>query len=160
MPGTSISIAGTARTFMWLCFDVVASWLGPAIVETALNRLIPSGSAAAIIGKEWALSVLLAGGFGFLAYRIWRSNTHRVSWIVFLVWFLFGVFLLERRAHPASIADFWIQVSGIECAASLRAADCQTFFLFTVPLVRGLAYSAGALFGARILRPAPVPAGG
>jgi hypothetical protein len=142
-----------ARTLGFFFVDLLTSFIGPVILEQPLYRLIPTNSAAGVIVKEWALSILLAGGLGFLAYRTLRTKTARIIWILFFLWFAFGVAAhLGVSNHQVSVGSLWGQFSGIECAVSLRNLDCQTFFLFTIPFVRGVAYSSGAVLAAWVYK--------
>lgn len=144
---TSLSISRIAQGFGSLSLDVLISLLGPTIVALPLYQLIMPSSATAVTSLEWILSVVLAGTLGFLAYRTWQTDTARVSWVIFFLWFAFG---LVAKFRLVSISDLWLQFSGIECTRSLLNLDCQTFPLFTLPLVRGLSYSAGAFLAVRI----------
>jgi hypothetical protein len=142
-----------ARTLGFFFVDAATSFIGPVILEPPLYRLIPTNSALGVIVKEWTLSILLAGGLGFLAYRTLRTKTARMIWLLFFLWFAFGVAThLPVSSRQISIGSLWAQFSGVECAASLRKLDCQAFFLFTIPFVRGVAYSSGAVLAAWIYR--------
>jgi hypothetical protein len=45
----------------------------------------------------------------------------------------------------------WYQFSGLGCGNGIRALECRNFFLFTVPFIRGVAYSFGAFISERAL---------
>jgi len=144
----SFSISDIVKNY---AADVLMSFLGPLILSLPIHWLVPSTSATGVISMEWILSMVLAGALGFFAYRTWRTRTARFTWVIFVLWFVFGLLVKLRFAiDNASIGSLWIQFSGIECTGSLLNLDCQTFPLLTIPLVRGLSYSAGAFLAARV----------
>jgi hypothetical protein len=139
MPRNAISMFRVARVGGWFILDAGGALLGTAIAESSLYRIFPVHSAADVLLKESSLSVLFAALIGFAAFWKWRSKTSKMVWILFVLWFGFGV-----------VVTRWAQLSGAACSITLSKFDCQTFFLFTVPLIRGLSYSCGALLASWI----------
>jgi hypothetical protein len=40
--------------------------------------------------------------------------------------------------------NLWFEFSGLGCSEGIRSVECRNFFIFTIPLLRGLSYSLGA----------------
>ncbi|MGA9526612.1 MAG: hypothetical protein WBS24_00710 [Terriglobales bacterium] len=132
-----------------LLVNLAVAIIGTAILETALWRAIPSHSVAAIVSKEFILSIVIAVFIGFGMWRTWRNPVAKWTWILPAVWFAFGCLTI------AGHGDVWGRLSGFGSQSVLNAPDGRSFFLFTVPLVRAVSYSVGAYLSA-LLYPAPV----
>lgn len=91
---------------------------------------------------------------------------HRVSaamwvWILPSLWFAlrFLPALFASQSHSALIGGrLWGQFSGAACEGGTRALGCINFFVFTIPFVRGVLYSVGALFASRVIQTESQPA--
>ena len=118
--------------------------LGPWVVESPLMPAFHPSSGFDVIWNEWLASVLIAGGLGFSVQRIWQGAAARWSWVIpstfFIPWFILHI----PGGHVVS------RLSGYGCAVQLGGLDCREFFRFTIPLVRGVAYSATSLVAVRI----------
>jgi len=125
----------------------VAAILGTAVLESAIGKAFRPHSLAAILWKEWILSLLCAGFIGFFTWRTWRGSAAMCAWILPSLWFAF-MFLLALPANQRQSvlvgAGLWAQFSGAACGSGLRALGCRNFFVITIPFVRGISYSAGA----------------
>jgi hypothetical protein len=115
---------------------------GTGIIEFPLARILHSHSGGEVILREWIASLILAGPLGFLMQRSWKTGAAKWSWIIPTIFFFFGI--LIHIAMGRSVSRF----SGYDCAVRLNRLSCRDFFLFTVPLARGVAYSFGAILGA------------
>jgi hypothetical protein len=148
MPSGTVSVPRILRVVGLFILDTVAVLVGPAIAESPLHPMFPVHSAAGVLRRESMLSILCAGLIGFLAYWRWRSATSKMVWALFLLGFGFGI--LVSAAEPGGPRA---QLSGAECSITLNRSDCQTFWLFTVPMIRGLSYSCGAFLASWFYRP-------
>ena len=142
----ALSVSGVARGVGMLLVNTIGAVVGVTIVEEPLKLMIPTHSPAAVVGKEWVFSIVCAALLGFLGSRTWLGATTQRTWILTSI--LFGLGVLVHSNHPssgASIGNLWSLFSGTDCAVGLNRFDCVKFFVFTVPFIRGLSYSSGAL---------------
>jgi membrane associated rhomboid family serine protease len=122
----------------FLLIDFAVAVIGTAILDTAVRRMIPSHSAAAIVRKEIILSIVCAAVIGFAMWRAWRNSPAKWTWVPAAVWFAFGYLTV------AGSTDVWGRLSGFGSGSVLSAPDVRTFSTFTVPLIRATFYSLGA----------------
>ncbi len=132
-----------------LLVNLVVAVIGTAILDTAFQGAISSHSVAAMVWKELFFSIVCAGFIGFGMWRTWRNSAAKWIWVLPAVWFVFG--FLTIAGH----GDVWGRLSGFGSESVLSAPDVRSFFLFTVPLVRTVAYSVGA-YVSSLLYPVPV----
>jgi hypothetical protein len=149
------SVARTFRAVGLLILDLLGAVVVPAMLEGTVWRLIPVHSVAAIVVKEWCLSLPCAAFMGFMMYRFWRSGTSKWVWVLPALLFALWAIPYATRSHTHSVflenSGFWFHFSGAACAADV--SNCRDFYAFTVPLVRALSYSGAALLASRVLRP-------
>jgi predicted MFS family arabinose efflux permease len=129
---------------LWnIVLNTAIALFGTAAVESFLARFFHAQSGFDVIRREWILSIGIAGALGYTVQRIWRNAATRWSWIipslVFLPWFILHI----PGGHVVPL------FSGYGCAVQLRGLSCIEFFRFTVPFVRGIAYSATSLLAAQ-----------
>ena len=129
--------------------NVVVAVVGTAILDTGISKGIPSHSIAAVVWKEFILSIICAAFIGFGMWRTWRSSAAKWTWVLPVVWFAFGYLTI------AGHGDVWGRLSGFGSGSVLSAPDVRGFFLFTAPMVRAVSYSVGAYLSS-LLYPAPV----
>jgi hypothetical protein len=122
-----------------LLLGTVIAVFGPAIVESPLNRTLHPHSAYVIVAREWIESIVLAAALGFLVSRLWKSDMNRLAFVLPSALWLAGFVLGINSGHV--VARF----SGSQCAKELGGPGCKDFFVFTIPFVRAVAYSAAAL---------------
>ncbi len=115
--------------------------IGTEIVETIINKAFHLNPLAALVWKEWALSIICAALIGFGMWRTWRNDAAKWAWLLPAVWF--GDRLLSLYAKVHCSPWLWFQLSGMGCNGT-ESIECINFVVFTVPFVRGLAYSVGA----------------
>ena len=124
-----------------LLINVVVAIIGTAILETSIGRLFPAHSVVTVLWKEWILSLTCAASIGFWMWHRWRSDAAKWTWVLPAVWF--GVkFLLAIGSGAVGFQFF-----GTGWADGNRLARWN-FSLFTIPVVRGVAYSLGAYLAA------------
>jgi len=130
-----------------LLINLVIAVVGPAILDTAVRRMIPTYTVTAIVWKEIFLSVVCAAFIGFFMWRTWRSSAAKWTWILAALWFVFGYLSI------AGNENVWGRLSGFSSGSVLTAPDVRTFFAFTVPLIRAISYSVGAYVSSLVYRP-------
>lgn len=134
-----------------ILLNLIVAVIGTAVLDTAVRREIPPYSIAAVIWKEVVLSIICAALIGFGMWRTWRNSSTKWTWVLPVIWFAFGYLVIVGRSDVfGRLSDFG---SGTE--SSLNVPDVRSFFAFTVPLIRGASYSAGAYISS-LLYPAPV----
>jgi hypothetical protein len=125
--------------------DVLNSLVGTAVLEFPLHSIFLVHSKAGILHREAILSIFCAGLLGFMAYWKWRSATSKMAWILFVLFFGFGILISADKP-----GGYWGQLSGSACAVATDSFSCARFWLFTVSLIRGLSYSCGAFLASCI----------
>lgn len=135
----------------FLLVNLVVAVIGTAILDSALWRVIPSHSVAAIVWKEFIFSIVCAAFIGFGMWRTWRSSAAKWTWVLPAVWFAFGYLTI------AGHGDVWGRLSGFGSGSVLTAPDVRSFGLFTVPLVRAISYSVGAYLSSLLYSATVVP---
>ena len=121
----------------FVVMNVIIAVIGTAILDTGVRRSIPSHSIAAILWKECILSIICGAGIGFSVSRIWRNSAAKWTWVLPAVWFAFALIAVAGRGQVFG------RLFGFG-SGNFGAAEIRTFFAFTVPLLRGVSYSAGA----------------
>jgi len=117
--------------------------VGTAVLESEIWRLFPTHSIAGVLQKEWLLGVACSALIGFAMWRILKSSA-TWAWLLPGIWFCFGlIFLQNPKSSAFAGGSLWNRVSGIACDNN-SPAGCRSFFAFTVPFTRGVAYSLGA----------------
>ena len=123
------------RFFGLMLLNVLVAVVGTAVLDTPISRTIPPHTILAVFWKETTLSLICATLIGFGMWRTWRSQAAKWTWVLPLFWFAFG--LLAVAGHGV-MGPLWVR-SGGDVAAQMRS-----FFAFTIPLIRAVAYSVGA----------------
>ncbi len=125
---------------------------GTAILTIGLGKLFHPASIVGVIWKEWILDILLAGLLGILAYRISRSRLGLLVWILPAIWFGLRLLFIVPVVHGShGQLSLWYETSGQDCVHRITDYGCANFFVFTVPLLRSVAYAVGTLLASKIL---------
>jgi hypothetical protein len=135
----------------FLLIDLAVAVIGTATLESAVQRMIPSHSVAAIVTKEIILSIDCAALIGFGMWRTWRNSAAKWTWVPAAVWFAFGYLTM------AGSTDVWGRLSGFGSGSVPSAPDVRSFVVFTVPLIRASFYSLGAYVSSLAYPPSMVP---
>ena len=131
-----------------LLLNLAVALFGTAILDTTVGKLIPTHSINAVLWKEWTLSIICAAFIGFGMWWRWRSRAVKWTWVLTSLWF-------ALRFLPAiGSGDLLFQFSGTGCRDGIAALGCRTFFVFTIPFIRGIAYSLGAYVSSAVYGPA------
>ena len=137
-----------------LIVNVGVALVGTAIIDTAEGKLLPTQSLGGILWKEWILSIICAASIGFGVWRTWRTAVAKWTWVIPTAWF--GI----RLFFAIGSGQLWSQFSGTGCADGINSIECRNFFVFTIPLIRGVSYSGGAYMSSLVStgrRPAESP---
>ncbi len=134
------------KFFGLLLVNIVVAVIGTAILTTAIGKAFHGHSLAAILWKEWSLSIGCAAVIGFGMWRTWRSHVAQWTWALPAVWF--GVkFILAVGKGP-----LLFQFSGEACVEGVRPIGCINWFVFTIPFIRSVFYSLGAYVSSLVLK--------
>ncbi|SRR6266496_4429848 len=155
---STVDAKGILRSFGIFLLNSLFALLGPTIVENAFDRVIRFQSGSDMILRSWIFSILCAALTAFFLYRAYRNNTAKWVWILPTLWFVLAVFALGRSyGHSVFGETLWAHISGISCGNALDRKACRDFFAFTIPGVRAISYSAGALISSQIYKRSMAP---
>jgi hypothetical protein len=108
-------------------------------------------SFAVITSTEWIFSIVCAGLIGFFVRRRWRTDTAKWVWLLPLLWFSLRAIPFIFASHSIFTGtSAWQRFSGGDCSVGLPTDGCRDFLVFTIPLVRGIAYSLAAYVASRL----------
>src|ERR1700757_5198278 len=103
-----MKIVKAGRIALGFALNLLAVWIGVAIVSSALGRsLWHPHTTQAILRISYSYDVFAALLLGFIVYRRFRSETSKWVCIVTAVWFLFRAAMLLKS--PFSL---WSHMSG------------------------------------------------
>ena len=134
---------------------LLVAWLGTAILTAPIAMAYHPASVAGVLWRELILSVFGGGLIGFGMYRTWRSKIGLWSWTLPTVLFAFhalSVWLINSQSALVPTSGLWYRMFGFNCVNQVSGMRCVPFFIFTIPLVRALAYSLGTLVGVRFAK--------
>jgi hypothetical protein len=138
-----------------LVVNVFVALFGVAILQTAFGAILHPHSVQSALWKASGLSLVFALILGGLIYRFFKPATARWVWVVCTLWLLGRALLFLGAGF--SFGYVWKQMSASICISTPAMPTCgANFFVFTIPFIRGIAYSAGALIVARFLKRGPV----
>jgi hypothetical protein len=145
-----------------LILNTIVALIGAAVLESAIGKAFHPQTLAAVLWKEWTLSLLCAAFVGFFMLRTWRTNAAMWVGVLPRLWFGLNLGLVLSASHGRSVlvgGGLWSQFSGTACEDGLLAVGCRKFFIVTIPLIRGVAYSVGACLSFMVGRTKSQPAG-
>jgi hypothetical protein len=130
----------SARKIFQRCGSVllntVFAVLGTAGIEAVVSPIYRPQSGQSAIVKAWILDVTVEAVLGVIVQHSRENPVIRWSWVIPAV-----AFAARALTYPDSASNIFGHFSGQSCAIELQGAPCTDFFLFTVPLIRGLSYS-------------------
>jgi hypothetical protein len=143
-----------SRFTLGLFMNSLLAWFGTAVVETPLGHLYRVHNIDQVLEKEYLLSAGCALLLGYFVYRRWRPTSARWVWVMGFFWFVVGVVSVLHSqpvsvlaSHPPSLLRTF---SGADCIDGTRALGCRDWLLFTLPALRLVIYSLGALLCAGV----------
>ena len=107
------------RFFGVLILHTAVALIGTAFLESTLGRAFHPHSLAAILWKEWILSLLCAGFIGFFMWRTWKGSPAMWVWILPPSGLLSGSYQLFLRAR----ASWPVRASGVSFLAPSATLD-------------------------------------
>ena len=136
----------TVRFCGYLLLHSLIAILGtPALVGIAGHAFHPR-TPELFLAKIWILDTVCAAFLGFLIGSRWKRSAALWVWVLPGLWFT-AVFLLalaSSRAHSIFSSETVTgRFFGSDCVQGSRVG-CQYFWVFTIPLVRGVCYSLAA----------------
>lgn len=132
------------QTCMAIVSSTAIALFGTAVLESSLVGRFHPHTSSGVIWREWIASVVLAALLGFLVQRSWKGSVATLSWVIPSVSFLAGVLMHFGAGHIVR------RFSGYDCANEAGVPSCNAFLLFTVPLLRGVAFSIAAIIALRV----------
>jgi hypothetical protein len=139
----------TAGSFL---LNLVIAVFGTTIVELPFERYTVVTSPRESLFLMDILTGCLAFGFGYVVFRTWRPVASKWVWVAGLLWFVQRALVPPDGVHVLS----W-ELSATKSVFVDWAAMAH-WGTYTLPCVRAVFYSAGALSSSRIGdRKAPVP---
>ena len=133
------------------CGHLLVAVIGTAMITRSFGKLLHPRSVGGVIAGEWAMSIVCAAVIGLLMYRMWRWRPAIWVWIIPAVWLALGTFMIWPSAHRQSVlgpgGGLWYEINGSACVNGIRDRGCRTFFGFTIPFIRAVAYSIGTIAG-------------
>jgi len=141
MPPRALVFAGG------LVLNTCIALLCTPLLEAGVGKMFQPHSLSGLLWKWWSLDFLCAAGLGFSISRFWRSGSAVWTWVLPVLWFTVRFVPIALSGENQSVLldhSVWSQFSGSGCTTGMQSLGCQNFFLFTLPLIRGIAYSLGA----------------
>jgi len=135
------------RLIGYVVLNTLAALLGPVVLSSSLPPFHPH-TGLGIIQKAWITSIVFAGFLGVVAVRAVRLNAAKTAewaWVIPAVIFSWTALSYTLTRSTGFAPHF----SGYDCAIGLQKHDCTEFLAVTIPLVRGLSYSAAARLASR-----------
>ena len=132
-----------------LILNIFVELLGTELLVTEIGAMFHPQSIADVLWKTWSLNLLGAASIGFFMWRTWKTEATKWTWVLSALWF--GLSFVTFKGN----GGIWSHFSGADCVGGVRSSGCTDFFAFTVPLVRGVAYSIGAGFSSMLTRLKP-----
>jgi hypothetical protein len=121
-----------------LLLNLIAPVFGTALIEAPFDRLYHPHTLRAVLLKGYIFSAVFAFALGFFVFRRWKPGAAKWTALWGIGWFAVGVCL------DVTHGSVWSRMSGTACSEGLRAAHCMNWFIFSLPAVRTVFYSAGA----------------
>jgi hypothetical protein len=135
------------RLVGYVVLNTLVALIGPALVSSIFPPFHPH-TGLGIIEKAWITSIVFAGFLGVVAVRavlLNAANTAEWAWVIPAVIFLWRGLIYTLTKGTGFATHF----SGYDCAIGPQKHDCTEFLAVTIPLVRGLSYSAAARLASR-----------
>jgi hypothetical protein len=121
-------------------FSTLFAVLGTAGIEAVVGPLYRPHSGHSAILKAWTLDVVVASLLGVIVQLSLKNTTMNWAWVLPA-----AAFSVRASSYAVSAGNLFGHFSGQACAVELQGTPCTDFFLFTVPLIRGLSYSVGGV---------------
>jgi len=128
--------------------NLVAAIVGTGLAEGAFWRFIHFSSLGwAPMALEDLVTSATAFGLGYVVYAQWQPAASKWLWLAGLCWFVPRALLMLDGTH----GSFW-EITGPSFQLGPRSLD--NWFEFTLPCLRTIFYSLGALCSSRSGAPA------
>ena len=127
--------------------NLLVAILGTELLQSMIVRYATLPPTFQVVRTEYLCSVLIPFGLGLSAYYTWQSSSAKWLWVAGVFWFGRGAILFWLEQRELVLAELrhpmiW-EMSGTGCA--VYEPSCVDFIAYTIPLVRTVLYSMGAL---------------
>jgi len=126
-------------------FCAIQAVIGTAVVESPFYG--HSKTVVAVLLKEYIFSTTIPFAIGYLVYHRWKLVQAKWLWVAGPCWFAIGTSLWLRQASvlEGHFAALYAVMSGLGCVSGLASTGCKSWFVYTIPSLRIICYSIGAL---------------
>jgi hypothetical protein len=150
------------RTAGSVLINILLAIFGTTLIEHPFSLMITVHTIPEILQRTYLLIVVCGCLLGYFVYRIWQPGTARWLWVVGIGWIVLGAMLLLPAENTSVLfraqhVSLWSALSGTGCSAGVNAVGCRNWINFTVPALRMLAYSAGAILCSRLKHTGSLP---
>lgn len=140
----------TTRIMGGLFINAALAQFGGTAVEFVFRRVRSTcgfHSRSTLVISDILFAVVAAFIIALLAHLTINARMAQWTWIPFVIWFAYGAaeYVMTPSSSIMMVKSFWPHFSGLNCAIKGGPASCYDFFIFSVPVLRGLSYS-GAIW--------------
>jgi hypothetical protein len=148
----SITVPKLVRDAGVFLLNLLLAFLGATSFEGPLYDLPRWKEPKALLLTEYLLSAAISFALGYFVYHRWQPAPSKWLWLAGFCWFGLGAFLTlrGRSVLEGKTGGIYWGMSGIGCVYDVRSVSCANYFNYTVPSLRVVWYSAGALCRAKI----------
>ncbi len=131
-----------AAVFLSTLFAV----FGTAAVDAIFSRLYRPHSGTTAIVKAWSLDSTVAAVLGLILRYSRKDRMGTWAWLIPTT-----ILICKALSYTSSFDAFFAHFSGRDCGIELQGISCTDFFIFTIPFIRGVAYSLASRLGSALL---------
>lgn len=145
------------RGILGVLLSAIVAQFGSTSFEFVFRRtrsILGPHSRLVVATTDLLFAVLGAFLIALVVHLCLKMTMAQWAWIMFLIWFACGVVEYLVMSSPSVMVSkppFWLHFSGVNCVVRGGRAACYDFFIFSVPLLRGVSYSLAILIWRRLL---------
>jgi hypothetical protein len=144
----------------WVMINLLVAAIGTTFIESPLSSLIKVHTIPGILQRTYLLSAVCGCLLGYLVYRRWQPSAAKWLWTAGVGLIALRVIFLQCTEHssvlfPAERDSLWSAFSGTGCSGGVNAVGCRNWLVFTIPALRMVTYSAGAILCSRLRHEGP-----
>jgi hypothetical protein len=138
---------------------VATALIGTAIIASPMWKLHRPRSVSGALWQDIVTGFVCAAFLRLIATKISRERLGVWVWVAIVPFFILHIVSTLAGGSADSVLapahDIWARIFGFDCIDERYVGQCGNFFEFTVPLVRTVAYSLGAVIGFQAFVPSP-----